>query len=497
MELPFEKRVSRFWQQKLYTPVMKEETQEYKLPDGMPDIGRVIAAWGQVVLRGKEWSSRHMGISGGVMLWVLYAPEGGGEMRRIESWLPFSVRVEHNQDGEEGIIRTECMLCSVDARIASSRKLMLRANLGLMVQTLMPRTAELMEPGELPGDLEVLDRVYPMILTRETGERSFLCEERLALPQGSPAISRIVYFRLSPRVTEQKVLGSRGVFRGVGDLHLLYQDEREELHSIDLELPIAQYLDLQGDYEEAAEISNLLCVTSLEVEPDSNGELFVRCGLVSQYIINAPTVIRCLEDAYSPRRELELVRQEFELPAWLEEQAQQIELRERLTGEGIPVDQIFFPEPCMVTRIPEGAQISFGGSFQTLCRNEAGELVSKGQKASQTVNLATSSDTIPCTWLRSGANARREGSGWMLEQTVEGRIGSVSTRPLSMVTAIRAGELHDPDPERPSVIIRAKRGEETLWDIAKVCGSTVSAIQRLNKLEREPEDNRLLLIPVI
>ena len=343
----------------------------------------------------------------------------------------------------------------------------------------------------------MLDRVYPMILTRETGERSFLCEERLALPQGSPAISRIVYFRLSPRVTEQKVLGSRGVFRGVGDLHLLYQDEREELHSIDLELPIAQYLDLQGDYEEAAEISNLLCVTSLEVEPDSNGELFVRCGLVSQYIINAPTVIRCLEDAYSPRRELELVRQEFELPAWLEEQAQQIELRERLTGEGIPVDQIFFPEPCMVTRIPEGAQISFGGSFQTLCRNEAGELVSKGQKASQTVNLATSSDTIPCTWLRSGANARREGSGWMLEQTVEGRIGSVSTRPLSMVTAIRAGELHDPDPERPSVIIRAKRGEETLWDIAKVCGSTVSAIQRLNKLEREPEDNRLLLIPVI
>ena len=45
--------------------------------------------------------------------------------------------------------------------------------------------------------------------------------------------------------------------------------------------------------------------------------------------------------------------------------------------------------------------------------------------------------------------------------------------------------------------VRAKRREESLWDIAKVCGSTVSAIQRLNKLEREPEDNRLLLIPVI
>ena len=497
MELPFEKRVSRFWQQKLYTPVMKEETQEYKLPEGMPDVGRIIAAWGQVVLRGKEWRSRHISLTGGIMVWVLYAPEGGGKPRRIESWIPFSARVEHSHDGEDGVIRAECLLCSVDARSASARKVMLRCNLGILVQTLVPRTAELMEPGELPGDIEVLDRAYPMILTRETGERSFLSEERLALPQGSPAVERIIYYRLSPRVTEQKVLGGRAVFRGVGELHLLYQDDREELHSVDLELPIAQYLDLEGDYEEEAEISNLLCVTSLEVEPDSNGELFVRCGLVSQYIVNAPTVVRCLEDAYSPRRELELVQQEVELPAWLEEQLRQIELGERLTGEGIPVDQIFFPEPCMVTRIPEGAQVRMGGSFQTLCKNGEGELVGRLQKSAHTVDLMTSCDTIPCTWLRGGARARREGSGWLVEQTMEGTISSICAKPMHMVTGIRAGELRDPDPERPSVIIRARRGEETLWDIAKVCGSTVSAIQRLNKLEREPEENRLLLIPVV
>ena len=497
MELPFEKRVSRFWQQKLYTPVMKEETQEYKLPEGMPDVGRIIAAWGQVVLRGKEWRSRHMGLSGGVMVWVLYAPEGGGEPRRIESWIPFNVRVDHNHEAEDGVIRAECLLSSVDARSASSRKIMLRANLGLLVQSLLPREAELMEPGELLGDIEVLERIYPMILTRETGERTFLSEERLTLPQDSAPLRRIVYFRLSPRVREQKVLGSRGVFRGVGALHLLYQDDREELHSVDLELPIAQYLDLDGDYGEEAEISNLLCVTSLEVEPDENGELFVRCGLVSQYIINAPTVIRCLEDAYSPQRELELVRQEFELPAWLEEQTRQLELQERLTGEGIPVDQIFFPEPSVVTRIPEGAEVRMGGSFQTLCRNDEGELVGRSQKTSQSVRLMTACETIPCTWLRGGAKARRDGGGWMLEQTMEGKLSSLCTQPIEMVTGIKAGELREPDPERASVIIRAKRGEETLWDIAKVCGSTVSAIQRLNKLEREPEDNRLLLIPVI
>ena len=66
---------------------------------------------------------------------------------------------------------------------------------------------------------------------------------------------------------------------------------------------------------------------------------------------------------------------------------------------------------------------------------------------------------------------------------MESKLSSICTKPLEMVTGIRAGELRESDPERPSVIIRAKRGEETLWDIAKVCGSTVSAIQRLNKLD--------------
>ena len=488
MELPFEKRVSRFWQQKLYTPVMKEETQEYKLPESMPDIGRVISAWGQVVLRGKEWRNNHIGLSGGVMVWVLYEAEDGSGVKRVESWLPFNTRVEHSHDGPDGVIRAESVLCGVDARNISSRKLMLRCQIGLMVQTLVLRQAELMEPKELPGDIEVLERSYPMVLTRETGEKTFLADESLALTAGKA--ERIIYYRLLPRVTEQKVLGSRGVFRGVGELHLLCQDTEEKLFSVDLEVPFAQYLDLEGDYEEGAEVSNLLCVTSLEVEPEEDGQIRVRCGMVSQYIVNAPTVIRCLEDAYSPVRELELVKQSVELPAWLEEQVRLVELQERLAGDEVGVDQIFFPDLPTVTRQPGGAEVRVGGSFQSLCRNADGILTGKVQKAGESITLTTECDTIPCTWLRGGVGGRGEAK-------MEVRLSSVCTKPMEMVAGIRAGELREPDPERPGVIIRARRAEESLWDIAKYCGSTVSAIQRLNKLEGEPEANRLLLIPVV
>ena len=32
----------------------QEQTLEVRLPDGMPDIGHVLGAWGQVIVRGKE-----------------------------------------------------------------------------------------------------------------------------------------------------------------------------------------------------------------------------------------------------------------------------------------------------------------------------------------------------------------------------------------------------------------------------------------------------------
>ena len=94
MELPFEKKTERFWMQKLYAPVMREESQELRLPESMPDVGRVIAAWGQPVLRGKEWRSDHIALTGGVMVWVLYAPEDGSGCRRLESWVPFHIRMD-------------------------------------------------------------------------------------------------------------------------------------------------------------------------------------------------------------------------------------------------------------------------------------------------------------------------------------------------------------------------------------------------------------------
>ena len=54
LELQFQKAACRFLNCISGGVQNLELTQELKLTDGMPDIGRVLCAWGQVIARSKE-----------------------------------------------------------------------------------------------------------------------------------------------------------------------------------------------------------------------------------------------------------------------------------------------------------------------------------------------------------------------------------------------------------------------------------------------------------
>ena len=92
-----------------------EQTQELRLTDGMPDVGRVIGAWGQVILRTKEWQQGSAGVNGGVQVSVLYAPEEDDAVQLLETWIPFQTKWELPEAGADGTVHVSGLLRSVDA----------------------------------------------------------------------------------------------------------------------------------------------------------------------------------------------------------------------------------------------------------------------------------------------------------------------------------------------------------------------------------------------
>ena len=497
MELQFEKKPCPCLRRKVWEVQNVEQTQEVRLPDEMPDIGMVLAVWGQCVMRGKEWHSDGMNVSGGVMAWVLYTPADGTEPRQIEVWLPVQAKWSFPDSRREGTIRASMLLKGADARTISARKMMVRANVGVLGEALEPWEAEISVPGELPSDVQLLRKTYPMELPKEAGEKAFLVDEELTLSHNDPVPEKIISFSMSPRVTERKVLGGKAVFRGDGNFHMVYRSLDGQLHSADFEVPFSQFSDLDRDYDKEATVSVMMGVSSLEPELQE-GTIRLKCGLVAQYLIFDREMVELVQDAYSPNREVRVQTQELELPAVLDIGRERMGSEVSLDAQADRVvDMAAFVQQPGVRRAGDLAELEAGGAVQMLYYDENGALQSGIARWNDTWEQPAGEDTSVLAQITEVSQPTASANGGQIRGEMEMEVERMTTARggIPMVTGLEMGELNRPDPARPSLVLR-RAGEDGLWELAKSTGSTVAAIRAANGLTDEPLDDRLLLIPV-
>ena len=475
-----------------------EQTQEFKLTEGMGDVGRVLGAWGQAVVRGKEWRGDEIVLSAGMMVWVLYAPEDGGPYQCIESWIPFQLRWDLPDGTPEGSIRVQCLPRFVDARSTSARRIMIRAGMAAEAQALVPQETTVYIPGDMPEGVELLRSRYPMRLRKEAGEKTFLLDEDLTLPESAPQPEKIVYCQMRPEITEQKVLANKAVFRGNANAHILYLSEEGQLHSWDFPLPFSQFAELQQSHSGEAQADTGVCVTNLETDLDDEGHLRLKCGLVGQYLIEDVEMVEVAEDAYCPGREFRVALEQLELPAILETRRELIHSEQSIPVEAnLAADIRFLPDFPRQRQWESGVAMELPGTFQLLYYGEDGALQPANVRWEGKLELrADEHSRVLAVPLSPGEPQFALGSGAVTVKTeLPLQLTTVGTTQIPMVSALTLGEQTTPDPGRPSLILR-RAGRERLWDIAKASGSTVGAIRQANRLEGEPASDQILLIPV-
>ncbi len=498
MELQFHKQSCRCMGKIKRQQQNQEQTQELRLPDGMPDIGSVLAAWGQVLLRGKEWRSGGMNVSGGVMAWVLYAPEDGGEVQCVESWIPFQMKWDFEDTQRDGFIQAQCLLRSIDARTTSARKMMLRANVGVLAEAMVPSEAELYVPGEVPEDVQLLTKTYPMRLPREAGEKAFELEEELMLPASVPAIAQIVHYSFQPELIDQKVMAGKVVFRGAGLLHLLYKGEDGALYSWDFEVPFSQYGELDGEYEQDATASVLPVLTALELEHTPSGKLLLKCGMAAQYLVYDRELVGIVEDAYSTKYSLMPQWESLKMPVVLDEESQTLHPEVTAEAEGNRVAEVVcYHDHAGVMPGENGAEIFTDGYFQMLYYDADGALRSITPRWEEKWELPMDENgAVEALAVATGKPMVTLGAG-NATLRCDVRLHAVihAQQGLNMAAGLVVGDALPAEADRPSLIL-CRAGNNGLWNIAKKCRSTVDAIQKANGLDTEPAPDRLLLIPI-
>lgn len=495
MQLQFEKRELGCLAQTLRAVKEQELTQEIRLTENMPDVGRVIAGWGQVILRSKEWQGSHMAVSGAVMAWILYVPEDGSEPRAVDAWIPFQMKWEAAEAEREGPMRVMPALQFVDGRNLSARKILVRAGISCLAEGLTGMRAEVFTPPEVPEDIQLLRRSYPLRLPREAGEKTFTLEQ--TLDTGNLAVQEIISCALQPQLTEAKVSGDKVVLRGIGKLHLVCRCREGHIRSRNFEVPFSQLGELERGYESDAQADVLMAVTGLELDMEEE-KLALKCSLAAQYLVSDRTMLELVEDAYSPRREVGIRQEELYLPVILDE------TRERLSAQGTfpdmtgdAVDAAFWPGFPRQRREGDRVEVELPGRFQLLGYDTDGTLRSASAQwegnTALNADAASQIDALACPV--GEVQMVSTGSGMEARAEAEVRMTAFTRRGMPMITALEFGEVREPASGRPSLIL-CRPGKRGLWELAKASGSSVDAIREANALTEEPEEKRMILIPV-
>lgn len=494
MEIQFQKTAVPYLQTILNKWQTQEQTQQVRLPDTMPDIGSILASWGQVLIRGKEWQPGGVNITGGIKAWVLYAPEDGTEPCSMELWLPFQMKWDVSESEHDGILTARPMLQGIDARALSSRKMMVRATVGALAHGMLSAQADVYMPEDLPPDVQILQTTYPMLLPVEAGEKAFELEETLPLSNADIAVQKLLRYTADPMLVEYKIVVDKLVLRGVVTLNVFYMGTDGQLYHWNFDLPFSQYTQLDSQYESGAEATVCFAVTDLELEQTEQNDFQLKVGLVAQYTIIEHKEISVAEDIYSPSCSVTAQIQQLQLPAVLDELSHTMHAEILLNdpGQQLVDGVLYINEPHTFTD-SDKRQLELSGIAQMLSTDVEGKLQGTLSRWEDAWTISTSDDTQvqltidPMEKSQQTANA--------LRADVPLRAMITSQQSIPMVIGAQLGEPKEPDPNRPSLILRGA-GNDSLWTLAKEHNTTVEAIRQANGLQQEPLPDQILIIPI-
>lgn len=500
MELAFQENRTQCMEQLFYDTVIQEETAEIIVPEGWPDIFRVVDCFAAVQLRQKEVGTGIVTVSGGVRGGILYVPEGEQKPKLLQTYLPFTVKKEIERLEVNDKVQVDLQVCQADARMISSRKAMLRLSLSAGLKAYTPRqivTYTLPEPEQ---NIMTYTSELPMKLCLDAEEKSFAVNEEVLIPDELPAVEEILKEQYRLRVTEKKMVGNKLAYKGTIGVHTLYSAQDGSLNACDSFLPFSQYVELAEDRDEC-EPEVKLSVTGAELTTDGQLDchrLLLNMNLLAQCSVFGVCSVNYVSDAYSTEEALVPEYHSVNLTGLLDRREYPDTMVSKLT---LPikkaVDIYAYPEQVRQNRNGDTLCLQYGLNVNLLYYDQDNQLRGK------TVHIEHSSDmslspngqcraelllTEPCKIMNGGQIELRcpivSVADSFAAQEIRGICGG-KTEPIEEET------------ERPSLILRRIGQEESLWSVAKSYRTTVQKIMEANGLSDEAAmSEALLLIPM-
>lgn len=482
--------------------VIQEETLESIVPDACPDIQRIVEAEGEVYLKTRELSDGSLRVGGSIRAAVLYIPDGEPGVRRMEVRIPFVCSADDPRLRGEGRLVAAPRLCGVDARVVNPRKVLVRAELAVAVQALVPERLEVCTGAGDLGEHGLQQRREEHSFYRVTAvaEKPFTFSDVLNLSAAKPRVEELLRSRMELHCADAKVIGSKLILKGEAVLRVLCRSVEGEIGPAEFALPFSQILELSG-VREGADVTVVPVLTASEctLQPGEPGALAVSLEILAQAIVREEQTVTVVTDLYCTRCPVEVDRTQLPVARRLELGAQRQSVRQ-FCACGVPVREVV---DCglWVGRLSQreengGTTAAASTLVSVLFLSEDGALCAAAYPVEAEAALPPGGKLDFGRPEAGELTAAPVTGGLEVRFQVEFPYLAAEQAQASVVEDLRPLPAREGGGREPSVILRVVGAGEALWDIAKACGATVEDIAQANELEGENAPaGMLLLIP--
>lgn len=475
----------------------QEESAEIIVPDRLPDVNEILKADARVCMREKECRQGSATVNGGICAVALYAGETTDAPQKVETYLPFTVRVDHSDISESSNILFSADVCAVEATVVNSRKVRLSVTVRYCLSIYTPATEDLFSCEEKPDGFQVKETSYALCLPTAYAERSFTVTDGLILPAQDVPVSSVFFVRVSAEITENRIAGNKAVFKGVVNCSASYLTEDGRYCTLPLQIPFSQFCELPEMYDDTAILTSTVTISDCNWETVSNpSSLEISVFLTVQCLVSKRVLITVAEDAYCLNCGFEAQRNQYAFDTQLDLQTQTDAVRALLEAEAREVlDATVFLSAPTVQRENDLALIRVPSTAEVLYRDENDRL----QRGRLDYESAFSCDVNDGAALEtevalcSGISAVPTASGIDIRYSVCLTCAPTATWTQS---AIVGGEITESSmaENRPQLIAKRVDGRQELWDIAKQYNTTVDRIRSVNGLDTSWYADGFLLI---
>ncbi len=475
----------------------QEISEEYVVPDTMPDLGTILDAEGTILLRGKEAEQGCVRLTASVAACVLYAPEDGKGVRSLELTIPAELRLD--APGVNGDCRpvARMRLRSLEARAVNSRKLALRGEIETELQCFLRKELEI--PAGLASEekgVHILEKTVETMPVTDVREKTFVVTDEFPMPAGCAAVDGILSRRTDAVLDDVKYVSGKAVFRGRIISELLIKDADEVLHTGRYETEFSQIMEIGACGEDAVPRVALL-LTGVFYDPPEygreQGQIGAEIHVAAQCVCRSRILLRYMTDIYSNREALVPTLETLAFPA----DVRPVSLRQTVAGHAEPAPPAGNAVRACASVVgcsAEGNTIRTTVSIRVLMQEENGKYSSARCRlpAEFTVSdlngeMSLREVSVTVTDVYCGAG------GADVRAVLQMEALAVAEQKIACVCSVEAGNVTAGEGERlPSIVlVRAPAGTD-MWSLAKRYHSTVSAIAAANEGRQEG----LLLIPI-